>query len=65
MREEDVLKVLVDWLRSPDPVGLSHYGYDIYVPSVIRLYLRKTMNIASSITEDHYDNRLSIKLIKT
>lgn len=52
MREEDVLKVLVDWLRSPDPVGLPRHGYDMYVPSVIRLYLRKTMNIASSITED-------------
>ena len=52
MREENALKVLVDWLRSPDPAALPYYGYDIYVPNVIRLYLRNKMNSASTITED-------------
>lgn len=39
MTEEDALLILVNWLRSNSPGGLSDYGYDLYVPNVIRWYL--------------------------
>lgn len=51
MREEDALKVLVDWLRSHDPTPLD-YGYDMYVPNVIRWHLKNTMESKSTITEN-------------
>jgi hypothetical protein len=43
MRQEEALLVIVGWLRdgSPGPrTEYSHYGYDLYIPTLIRWYLR-------------------------
>src|SRR2546429_8102017 len=40
MRQEDALLVIVNWLRNKRPnfgESLSHYGYDLYLPTLIRL----------------------------
>lgn len=37
---EDASTVLIRWLRAPrQQQGLSHYGYDLYVPNVLREHL--------------------------
>src|SRR5215831_8930197 len=40
MRQEEALLVIVNWLRNKRPnfgETLSHYGYDLYLPTLIRL----------------------------
>ncbi len=42
MRQEDALLVIVRWLRAGRPTipeGLSHFGYDLFLPTLIRWYL--------------------------
>jgi hypothetical protein len=39
MTEEDALLTIVNWFRSGSPGGFSNYGYDLYLPNVIRWYL--------------------------
>lgn len=36
MTEEDAANLLISWLREPDHGGYSSYGYDIYVPHLVR-----------------------------
>lgn len=43
MHEEDALLVIVDWLRRNRPgnrTEYSHYGYDLFIPTLIKWYLR-------------------------
>jgi len=43
MRQEDALLVIVDWLRYRRPSNadrLPFFGYDLYIPTLIHLYLR-------------------------
>ena len=44
---EDALGLLVRWLQEPDYGGTSAYGYDIYLPNLLRVYLRKEKGIHS------------------
>lgn len=39
--QEDTTKLLIEWLREPDYGAHTQYGYDIYLPSLIRTYLTK------------------------
>lgn len=39
MKEEDALITIVNWLRSGSPGDYSNYGYDLYLPNVIRWHL--------------------------
>jgi hypothetical protein len=42
MRQEAALLVIVRWLRAGRrniQMGPSHYGYDLYLPTLIRWYL--------------------------
>jgi len=39
MIEEDALLIIVNWLRKGSPGGYSNYGYDLYLPNVIRWHL--------------------------
>ena len=39
---DDATKLLIRWLRAPDHVNYSKYGYDIYLPSLITDYLNKS-----------------------
>lgn len=40
MREEDSIRILVDWFQQKCPGNLSHYGYDVFLPSLIRWHYR-------------------------
>ncbi len=42
MNDEDALKFLIRSLREPVRTDCSNYGYDVYVPNIIRAYLRAT-----------------------
>src|SRR6266478_6775248 len=39
MHQEDALLYILQWVRSGSPSPYSNYGYDIYIPNVIRAYL--------------------------
>jgi hypothetical protein len=40
MNLEDATALLIRWLRNPDHGNFSSYGYDFYLPALIRTYLR-------------------------
>jgi hypothetical protein len=42
MNDEDALKFLIKCLRQPARTDYASYGYDIYIPNIIRAYLRVT-----------------------
>ena len=37
---EDAMGLLIQWLRNPDHGTFSRYGYEAYLPALIRTYLR-------------------------
>ncbi len=41
MNDEDAFNYLVLWLRNPRPTQYSSYGYEFYLPNVIRAYLQE------------------------
>lgn len=41
LTEEDVAKLLIQWLRNPDHGGYGAYGYEIYLPALAATYQRK------------------------
>lgn len=41
LTQEDATKLFIGWLRNPDYNGHTSYGYDIYLPSLIRAYLER------------------------
>lgn len=55
MHREDALIVVTNWLRSKSPgdlTRLSHYGYDLYIPTLIRWYYQRNPVSRSSFTEN-------------
>jgi hypothetical protein len=54
MTEEDALLIIVDWLRSGSDRDCSNYGYDLYLPNVVRWHLgnEEPQLRASSISLD-------------
>ena len=44
---EDAMSLLVRWLRNPDHGDYGRYGYDIYLPAIVRTYLRREKGIQS------------------
>jgi hypothetical protein len=38
---EDATKLIISFLRNPDYGSYSHYGYDLYLPSAMHIYLSK------------------------
>lgn len=43
MHQEDAITLLIAWMRDPQYLkGHSSYGYDVYLPSLIRAHLRIT-----------------------
>jgi hypothetical protein len=55
VREEDALLVIVAWLRQGaprGPLGPSHYGYDVYLPTLISWHLREQRGVRDS-NEEH------------
>lgn len=41
MTLEDATQLFIGWLRKPEYNGHAKYGYDIYIPSLIRTYLEQ------------------------
>ncbi len=41
MKLEDATKLLIELLRNPDYDNFSSYGYDIYLPALVNVYLRR------------------------
>lgn len=41
MNQEDATKVIIEWLRNPDHGEFGSYGYDVYLPHLLRKYLRR------------------------
>jgi hypothetical protein len=39
MHQEDAMKHIVTWIRDGERTERSNYGYDLYIPNVIRAYL--------------------------
>ena len=42
LKFEDALKMLIDFARNPNYQHSVQYGYDIYLPSLLMVYLRET-----------------------
>lgn len=42
MNEEDAIRIIVEWILKDRPGRLSHYGYDLYIPSLIQEYIEMT-----------------------
>jgi len=40
MNQEDVMRLLISWIRNPDHGDWPKYGYDVYLPPLIQTYLR-------------------------
>jgi hypothetical protein len=36
MKQEDALKLIIQWIREGSPSRYPNYGYDIYLTNVIR-----------------------------
>ncbi len=45
VEQEDATTLLIEWLRTPDHGNYSRYGYDIYVPHLLRVYLERIENL--------------------
>lgn len=41
MEQEDATTLLVEWLRKPDHGDFGRYGYDVFVPHLLRHYLER------------------------
>ncbi len=42
MTQEDAFQILLQWLRNPPRTSWPTYGYDLYIPAVIRRHLERT-----------------------
>ncbi|MHA1939165.1 MAG: hypothetical protein ACW97O_13220 [Candidatus Thorarchaeota archaeon] len=52
MTDEDAIKYLIFCLRSEDTSPFSHYGYDVYVPQVMRAYAQSEEGLQSHELEN-------------
>ena len=46
---EDAMALMVRWLQEPDYGSFTSFGYDIYLPNLARIYLRKEKGINSDM----------------
>ena len=54
MKQEDATNLLIQWLRKPSHGGWASYGYDVYLPALIRTYLR-----SRGVQHDEEERKLS------
>jgi len=54
LTQEDATKLFIAWLRNPQYGAHAQYGYDIYLPSLVRVYLEH-----NGINHFQIDNNLS------
>ena len=40
LNQEDAVNILIQWMRNPKPSGLTSYGYDVYLPTMLRSFLQ-------------------------
>jgi hypothetical protein len=58
LQYEDAMALLIRWLRKPDHGNFGSFGYDIYLPAIVRTYLRKEKGLQSD-----YDNAAPMREI--
>lgn len=51
--QADATTLLIGWLQSPDHGNYGSYGYDVYLPNLIRMYLTK-----NGIQHDQFEQKL-------
>lgn len=56
IKVEDAMLFIIDWLRRGSPNMYSSYGYDIYIPNVIRDYL-----LQAGLSHQKAADRLKVK----
>jgi hypothetical protein len=49
---EDAMSLLIRWLRSPDHGNYGSFGYDVYLPAIVRTYLHKEKRIQSQYDQE-------------
>lgn len=54
MNQDDATALLITWLRNTNHGGFSSYGYDIYLPALIRTHLR-------SLGIDHHEQEAELR----
>lgn len=52
MHIEDAETILIRWIREKPPTTYSNYGYDIYIPNVIRSHLSPSRGVNLSVRDD-------------
>ena len=45
MNQEDATRLLIEWLREPNHGNYGSYGYDIFIPILIRVYIKNQNNM--------------------
>lgn len=51
MEQEDATSLLIDWLRSPDHGQYAQYGYDVFVPNLLRRHLEGAEGLSYALLE--------------
>lgn len=52
MHEEEVILLIADWFKEGRPSELSHYGYDVYLPSLMSWHFRRQEKRYDPIKEE-------------
>jgi hypothetical protein len=53
MNQEDATKLLIQWLRKPNHGDYGSYGYGVYLPALLRVYLQ-----SNNIRHDEQERKL-------
>ncbi len=53
MKQEDALKLIILWIRKGSPSQYSNYGYDIYLPNIIRWHFKSITLRPELYQEEH------------
>lgn len=56
MNQDDAFKLLVSWMRKPDYKQYSQYGYDVYLPSLLRSNSEEWCNKNQDLDESLREN---------
>lgn len=59
MTDEDALRCIIHWLRAPQTFGYGSYGYEMYLPIVLRGYLSEQQKRPPTQIDDREMRELS------
>ncbi len=58
MNQEDIELFLVEYLKDGAPTEYTHYGYDLYLPAVMRTYIHRHQELLENTRELHAIERM-------